>query len=90
MLILEAHQLKYYHLGFGSTVSRRNFGTANEKRNYRIVEEFAYVLIEETLELISDGYLSSATLNTWNECWEMINHPTDNFSDIYSDADTGL
>ena len=47
MLSLEAHQPKYYHLGFGSTVSRRNFGTANEKRNYRIFEEFAYVLIEE-------------------------------------------
>ena len=47
MLSLEAHQPKYYHLGFGSTVSRRNFGTANESRNYRIFEEFAYVLIEE-------------------------------------------
>ena len=47
MLNLEAHQPKYYHLGFGSTVSRRNFGTANERRNYRIFEEFAYVLIEE-------------------------------------------
>ena len=47
MLSLEAHQLKYYHLGFGSTVSRRNFGTANERRNYKIFEEFAYVLIQE-------------------------------------------
>jgi len=47
ILSLEAHQPKYYHLGFGSTVSRRNFGTANERRNYRIFEEFAYVLIEE-------------------------------------------
>jgi hypothetical protein len=47
MLSLEAHQSKYYHLGFGSTVSRRNFGTANERRNYKIFEEFAYVLIEE-------------------------------------------
>jgi Domain of unknown function (DUF4372)/Transposase DDE domain len=47
MLSLEAHQQKYYHLGFGSTVSRRNLGTANERRNYKIFEEFAYVLIEE-------------------------------------------
>ena len=47
MLSLEAHQQKYYHLGFGSTISRRNFGTANERRNYKIFEEFAYVLIEE-------------------------------------------
>ena len=47
MLSLEAHQQKYYHLGFGSTISRRNFGTANERRNYKIFEDFAYVLIEE-------------------------------------------
>lgn len=47
MLSLEAHKPKYYHLGFGSTISRRNFGTANEKRSYKIFEEFAYVLIEE-------------------------------------------
>ena len=46
MLSLEAHQPKYYHLGFGSTVSRRNLGTANERRNFKIFEEFAYVLIE--------------------------------------------
>ena len=47
MLSLEAHKSKYYHLGFGSTVSRRNLGTANEKRNCKIFEEFAYVLIAE-------------------------------------------
>ena len=47
MLSLEAHQSKYYHLGFGSTVSRRNLGTANERRSCKIFEEFVYVLIEE-------------------------------------------
>lgn len=47
MLSLGAHQSKYYHLGFGQTVSRRNLGTANEKRSYQIFEEFAYVLIEQ-------------------------------------------
>lgn len=47
ILSLEAHQQKYYHLGFGSTVTRRNLGTANEKRNCKIFEEFAYILIEE-------------------------------------------
>jgi len=47
MLSLEAHQQKYYHLGFGSTVSRRNLGKANERRSYKIFEEFAYILIEE-------------------------------------------
>ena len=47
LLSLEAHKSKYYHLGFGSTVTRRNLGKANEKRNYKIFEDFAYVLIEE-------------------------------------------
>lgn len=47
LLSLEAHKTKYYHLGFGPTLSRRNLGTANEKRSYKIFEEFAYVLIEE-------------------------------------------
>ena len=47
ILSLEAHKSKYYHLGFGATVSRRNLGKANEKRNYKIFEEFACILIEE-------------------------------------------
>jgi hypothetical protein len=47
MLSIEAHQPKYYHLGFGAKISRRNLGTANERRNCKIFEEFAYVLIEE-------------------------------------------
>jgi hypothetical protein len=47
MLSLEAHQPKYYHLGFGPSISRRNLGTANQKRSYGIFEEFAYTLIEQ-------------------------------------------
>ena len=47
LLSIEAHKSKYYHLGFGPTVSRRNLGTTNERRSYKIFEEFAYVLIEE-------------------------------------------
>jgi hypothetical protein len=47
MMSLEAHKPKYYHLGFGSSISRRNLGIANERRNCKMFEEFAYVLIEE-------------------------------------------
>jgi len=47
----DAHEKKFYHLGFGSSkLSRRNLGKANEKRNCKIVEEFAYVLIKEARE----------------------------------------
>lgn len=47
MLSLEPHRSKFYHLGFGTTVSRRNLGNANDKRDHRIFEEFAYILIDE-------------------------------------------
>lgn len=47
MLSLEPHQPKYYHLGFGKTISRRNLGKANNNRNYKIFEEFAYTLIDQ-------------------------------------------
>lgn len=55
MLSLEAHQPKFYHLGSGQTVSRRNLGKSNEKRSYKIFEEFAYDLIEEARK---SGYKS--------------------------------
>ena len=47
ILSLEAHRPKYYHLGFGTTLTRRNLGKANENRSCKIFEEFAYVMIDE-------------------------------------------
>lgn len=43
--IIEAHQSKSYHLGFGKSVTRSNLSKANEKRNFKIFEEFANHLI---------------------------------------------
>jgi hypothetical protein len=43
--IIEAHQSKSYHLGFGKKVTRSNLSKANEKRNFKIFEEFANHLI---------------------------------------------
>jgi Domain of unknown function (DUF4372)/Transposase DDE domain len=43
--IIEAHQSKIYHLGFGKNISRSNLSKANENRSYKIFEEFAYHLI---------------------------------------------
>ncbi len=43
---LSAHSLKYYQLGLGKNVSRSNLAYANENRNYRIFEEFAYALVD--------------------------------------------
>jgi Domain of unknown function (DUF4372)/Transposase DDE domain len=43
--IIEAHQSKSYHLGFGKNVSRSNLSKANESRSFQIFEEFSYHLI---------------------------------------------
>ena len=39
--VIEAHQSKSYHLGFGKNVTRSNLAKANENRNYKIFEDFA-------------------------------------------------
>lgn len=40
----EAHSGKLYHLGMGKSVTRSNLSKANEQRDYRIFEEFAYFM----------------------------------------------
>ncbi len=45
MVALYAHSSKSYHLGFGKSVTRSNLAKANEVRNSKIFEEFAYHLI---------------------------------------------
>lgn len=45
IITLEAHSTKYYHLGCGKNVSRSNLANANEKRDCRVYEMFAYEMI---------------------------------------------
>jgi transposase len=45
IIVIEAHQSKSYHLGFGKNVTRSNLSKANESRNYKIFEDFANHLI---------------------------------------------
>jgi hypothetical protein len=40
-----AHSSKFYHLGLGHNVSRTNLRNANDKRDWRIYQEFAMELI---------------------------------------------
>ncbi len=44
--VLEAHCNKCYHLGVGKNVSKSTLARANQERDYRIFEDFAYYLIE--------------------------------------------
>ena len=46
MISIEPHKPKYYHLGFGKGTSRSNFANANEKRDCRIFDEYAFYLID--------------------------------------------
>jgi transposase len=47
IVALEAHQRKSYHLGFGKHVTRSNLAKANQNRDYRIFEAFAYYMVEQ-------------------------------------------
>jgi len=46
IVTIEAHKKKIYHLGFGKSVTRSNLSKANESRNSKVFEEFAYYLID--------------------------------------------
>lgn len=47
IVAMEAHAGKLYHLGIGKSVTRSNLSKANEQRDYRIFEEFAFHMISE-------------------------------------------
>ncbi len=42
---ISAHRSKSYHLGFGKSVTRSNLAKANQNRDYKIFEEFAYYIV---------------------------------------------
>ncbi len=46
IVAMEAHAGKLYHLGIGKSVTRSNLSKANEQRDYRIFEEFAFYIRE--------------------------------------------
>ena len=47
VLATQAHASKACHLGFGKYVTRSNLSKANNTRDYRIFEEFAYQVVAE-------------------------------------------
>lgn len=47
IVALEAHRGKCYFLGMGKHITRSNLAKANENRDYRIFEDFAYHMIDE-------------------------------------------
>ncbi len=50
--VIEAHRSKCYHLGLGSgPVSRNAFAFANQRRDFRIFEEFAFSMMADAREV---------------------------------------
>lgn len=47
IVALDAHRSKCYHLGMGKNVSKSSLARANQDRNYRIFEEYAYYLVSQ-------------------------------------------
>lgn len=50
-ILVEAHHMKSYHLGFGKSVSLSTLSRANAKRDSRIFEEFASYMIAQARQL---------------------------------------
>ena len=45
---------------------------------------------DESVALISEGYISSESVNICDDCWDLIDHLQDDNSEMHSDADMGL
>src|SRR2546426_2730274 len=51
IVCLQSQQNKSYHLGMGKGTSKANLAKANEKRDYRIYESFASLLVDQVQKL---------------------------------------
>ena len=55
IVCLESQRSKWYHLGMGTGLSKSNLAYANEKRDWRIFADFAYVMIAKAREICVDS-----------------------------------
>lgn len=61
---LNAHKDKLYHMGFRSRVARSTIADANEKRPWKMYEDFAHVLIRQARTLYQDDPEFSLDIDT--------------------------
>ena len=77
IVALEAHWRKLYHLGMDKSVTRSNLAKANEQRDYRIFEDFAYHLVAEARSKSTekifgfDGHVYAFDSTTIDLCLEV-------------------
>ena len=55
---LNSHREKLYHIGFRGEVSRTTLADANERRDWRIFQDFGHVLIRMAQQLYSNDALA--------------------------------
>ena len=63
ILCLQTQKSKWYHLGIGNRISKSNLAHANEKRDWRIFADFAYLLIAQARQNILPNDALSAFEN---------------------------
>lgn len=51
---LNSHRRKLYHIGFRGRISRSTVAYANETRDFRIYQDFGYILIDTACKLYQD------------------------------------
>jgi len=45
---------------------------------------------DETLDLIAEGYIPSSSVNSCDQCWDMLQLSEFDYLESFSDADPGL
>ena len=51
IVAFEAHRAKQYHLGLGrEPIAKTTLASANQNRDYRIIEDFAFYMMKEACE----------------------------------------
>ena len=64
IVAFEAHRAKQYHLGVGrEPIAKTTLATANQNRDYRIFEEFAFYMMKEACEKRSTNILDISARN---------------------------
>ena len=77
IVALEAHHSKCYHLGMGKNVQKSSLARANQDRDYRIFEEYAFYLVSEVRKKCSidifklDGNVYAFDSTTIDLCLEV-------------------
>ena len=51
VICLKSQRNQWYHLGLGTGLSKSNLAYANEKRNFKIFSDFAYILIDHARKI---------------------------------------